>query len=317
MAEITNNPIRVLGCDVAKDHVVVFDEASGETVTVKNKAAALRRHLSGFAGPTLVVCEATGGHELVLLELSVAAGFEAHRADTRKAKAFLRSLRSHAKNDAIDARGLARYGRERSGELRRWHPPGPGFRAIAELVRVREDLVQQLADNKRRLQAPAIDLARRHLRHMIALTARRVEVIEVEIAGIIAADRELVERYEVILGAKGCGPVVSAGLLALLPELGQVSRRIIASLAGVAPHPNDTGTLRRRRRVKGGRGEVKRLLFMAALSASRYDPELKRFHDRLIDGGKPPMAALVAVARKLITIINARVRDHEAARLAV
>jgi len=93
MAEITNNPIRVLGCDVAKDHVVVFDEASGETVTVKNKAAALRRHLSGFAGPTLVVCEATGGHELVLLELSVAAGFEAHRADAEEREAFKRIAR--------------------------------------------------------------------------------------------------------------------------------------------------------------------------------------------------------------------------------
>ena len=316
MSEITNDPIRVLGCDVAKDHVVVFNEESGETVKVENKAATLRRHLAGIVGPTLVVCEATGGHEVALLEASIAAGFQAHRADTRKAKAFLRSLRSHAKTDSIDARGLARYGRERGGELRPWSPPAPEFAALAELVRLREDFVQQLADNKRRLQAPGVDRARSHLKRMIAFTERRIDALEIEIQAIIKDHRHLGERFEVILGVKGCGPVVATTLLALLPELGAVSRRQIAALAGVAPHPNDTGTLHRRRHVRGGRKEIKRLLFMAALSARQHDPDLKAFFNRLVDAGKSRMAALVAVARKLVTIVNARVRDHEAARLA-
>jgi len=155
---------QILGCDVAKDSVVIFDSLGGTIRTVDNKPKALRQTLAALAtGPaagTLVVCEATGGHEARLLEAALQAGLAAHRADPRKAHSFARSLRSEGKSDSIDARGLAmpgiwaRYGLERGDELPLWQPPTPAQQALRQLVRLRVDLTQARADFCRRLEAP-------------------------------------------------------------------------------------------------------------------------------------------------------------------
>ncbi len=316
MSEITNRPIRVIGCDVGKDFVVVHDTESDKFFEIVNTPVELRRFLAGYAGPTLVVCEPTGGHEVALLEAAFLAGFEAHRADGRKAKAFLRSFHSYAKTDKIDAHGLSRYGIERRDELRLWTPPPPELERLCELVRLREVYVQQASDHARRLTAPNLGLAKRYLKRMADYTRREIEKLQHDIDVIVGDHRYLAGRVEVIRGVKGFGAVIAATFVALLPELGHVSRREIAALAGVAPHPDASGRADRRRHVRGGRKEIKRLLFLAAMSASRHDPDMKAFHDRLIGAGKTPMVALVAVARKMVTIINARIRDHEAAILA-
>lgn len=307
----TTTTTRVLGCDVGKDQVVVFDSESRTVTKLENTPPALRRHLRALDGPAFVVCEATGGYETALLEAASKAGLKAHRADTRKAKAFIRSRRSHGKSDAIDAEGLTRYGQERHLELPLWQPPTPELKAFRELVRLRADLVQRAADLARKLKAPNLGPAKPHLRALIKQHRGHIKAIEAEIDSLLASQRELAERVAIVRAIKGCGPVTAQALIALMPELGSLSRRQAAALAGLAPHPNQSGQNDRRRHVQGGRREIKRLLFIAALVASRFNPELAAFYQRLLGAGKKPIVAITAIARKLITIINARLREHQ------
>jgi transposase len=306
---------RVLGCDVGKDQVVVFDSESRSVTELENSPRALSGDLATRNGIDLVVCEATGGYETDLLDAALQAGLKAHRADTRKAKAFIRSRRNHGKSDAIDAEGLTRYGQERYRELPLWQPPTAELKAFRELVRLRADLVQRAADLKRKLKAPNLGPAKPHLRALIGQHQKHIKGIETEIDGLLDGQPEIAERVDVVRAIKGCGPVIAHALIALMPELGSLSRRQAAALAGLAPHPNQSGRNDRRRHVKGGRREIKRLLFIAAIVASRFNPELIAFRERLIGAGKKPIVAIVAVARKLITIINARLREQRATTL--
>ncbi|MDT0635838.1 transposase [Spectribacter hydrogenoxidans] len=268
---------RVFGCDVGQDTLVVFDSQTGQHTELANQPAALAAFVTTLGPDSLVVCEATGGHEAALLAATVEAGVPAHRADARKVKAFIRSLGRLAKTDRIDAQGLARYGRERADQLVRWQPPDADRQALQSLVRLRRELVAQRTAHQQRLKAPALR-----------------------------------QRYDIIQAIPGCGPVAATALVALLPELGQANRRGIAALA---PHPRQSGKTNGYRRVRGGRPEVRQALFMVALAASRHHPTLQAFYNRLVANGKKKIVAITAVMRKLITIINARIRDAEHARL--
>lgn len=312
MADRTNSR-QVLGCDVSKDSVTIFDSLSGRLQEVDNEPKALRRVLAellpGPAADSLLVCEATGGYEARLLSAAWQAGLPAHRADPRKASNFARSLRSHGKTDSIDAQGLARYGLERADSLPLWQPPTPRQQALRDLVRLRAGLANTHADYARRLKAPGEGPHKRHIQATLEDLARRIQDLEAEIDSLIAQDNTLVERFEVVCAIPGCGRKTAIVLLALMPELGQLSRRQAAALAGYAPHPDDTGKHNGYRRVRGGRPQIKTALFMAALAASRYHPELSAHYQHLLAQGKKKLVALTAIARKLITIINAKIRD--------
>ena len=300
---------RVLGCDVGKDSVVVFDSLTATTQTVKNTVAALTRALDHLERDTLVVCEATGGYETALLTTAVTLGLPVHRGDPRKISAFLRSLRGHGKTDTLDARGLTRYGRERHDELSRWQPPAKAQQALRQLVRLRTDLVADRASYVRRLKAPSASVDKRHIQSLIKSFDRRIKAVEADIAEHLASDDRLHRTVHEIQKIPGCGPITAVTLAALMPELGQLSRRQAASLAGLAPHPKDSGKSKGYRSVKGGRQDLRAVLFMAAMAARRYNPDLRAFHLKLIQNGKKPIVAIIAVARKLITIINAKLRD--------
>lgn len=308
-----SNALQVLGCDVSRDCVTIFDSLSSTLHDVDNTPKALRQALAklvvGPASDVLVVCEATGGYEAKLLSAAWQAGLPAHRADPRKAHNFARSLRSEGKTDSIDAQGLARYGLERGDGLPLWQPPTPGQQALRGLVRLRADLVATRADYSRRLQAPGQGPHKRRIEALLKDLDRNIETLETDIDRLVARDTSLVELFEVICAIPGCGRKTAIVLLALMPELGQLTRRQAAALAGLAPHPNDTGRSKGYRRVRGGRPEIKVALFMAALSASRYHPQLSQHYKHLLDQGKDKLVALIAIARRLITIINAKVRD--------
>ena len=308
-------PQQVLGCDVGQDSIVIFDSLSATTHSVDNKPAALRRALAALsseaADSPLLVCEATGGHEAELLTLAQGAGLPAHRADPRKARAFIDSLRSQAKSDAIDAEALARYGLERGDRLALWQPPSKSQQELRALVRLRIDLVDCRADFKRRLKAPGKGPDKDHIRLAIEALSQRIEALEADIDSRIEQDAGLLESRAVIQLIPGFGARIATALVALMPELGQINRRQAAALAGLAPHPNQSGKSDAYRRVRGGRPELRRLLFMAALSAARYHPELKTQYESLLARGKKKIVAIVAIARKLITIANAKVRDAQ------
>ncbi|MEK9660217.1 MAG: IS110 family transposase, partial [Alphaproteobacteria bacterium] len=300
--------VHVIGCDVGKNSIVTFDSRTGQPRQIDNRPTAIATFIAGLPDDCLVVCEATGGWEAGLLAATVDAGIDAHRADARKVKAFIRSLGRLAKTDRIDAEGLARYGQERADRLALWQPADPALLELQAMVRLRRDLVAQRAAHRQRLTAPAVAAVRHHLDPLLDQLDRSIARLDAAIAELADGIESLRIRVDTIAAIKGCGPVVATSLVALMPELGALDRKACAALAGTAPHPYQSGIRDGYRRVRGGRYEVRPILFIAALSACRYNPQLRAFYERLVANGKKKIVALNAVMRKLITIINARIR---------
>ena len=302
-------PTRFIGCDVGKSTLVFFEHGGSGAREVANRAADIKAFAATLDETCLVVCEATGGHEVGLLKILAVMDIPAHRADARKIKAFIRSHGVLGKTDAIDARQLALYGRERHESLPRWRMPEPNRLKLQALVLLRQDMVADRVAWSNRLKAPGPQQLKSHMRTIIACLEKRIGVIEAEIDALIKDDGELDRDRRVLAAIPGVGPKTVASLLALMPELGSLDRRQAAALAGLAPHPRQSGASNGYRRTRGGRPVVKKALFMAAMSASRCNPTLAATYRRLTENGKKPIVALVAVMRKLITIANAKLRD--------
>lgn len=302
-------PPRVIGCDVGKNAVTVLDTLTGQTTELANQPEALTAFVHGLPTDCLVVCEATGGYEAVLLFAADAAGVPIHRADARKVKAFIRSLGRLGKTDAIDARGLARYGQERHAELPRWQPARGVLDELRTLTRLRTQLVKQRAALTNQLKAPGGEIAKQRLQTLRAAATEQITAIEADLRQLIDRDPAVAEVVAIIEAIPGCGRVTAVTVAALMPELGTMTARQAASLAGLAPHPHQSGQRDGYRRTRGGRPEVKRALFMAAMAARNHNPTLKAVYQRLVANGKKPLVALTALMRKLITIINARIKD--------
>jgi transposase len=298
----------VIGIDIAKDTMVLHDSVSLRSWTVANTQPDALQALKPFANYDLAVCEATGGHERALLEVARTLGLPIHRADPAKAKAFIASHGGHAKTDKADACWLARLGLERGASLARWYPPDPDRETLTALVRHRQDLLTQRTQAKNRRSAPTSGPVRDLLEAEIAFLDGQIAQLDTRIDALRTSPA-LVQIDAVLRAIPGIGPVGASALIALMPELGALTRRQVASLAGLAPHPRDSGRFIGKRRTGGGRHELKSTLFMVALSAARTCPRQKPFYERLVEQGKPKRVALIAVARKVLVIANARVRD--------
>jgi transposase len=233
---------RVLGADVAKTSVVLFDPVLGRTHSVPNQPAALVEALAAFADYELMVCEATGGYERAVLAAAAALGLPAHRADPAKAKNFIRSHGGAAKTDPIDARWLTRYGQERGAALPLWSPPDEQRDALASLVRHRQSLVVIRAEAKTRRASPAPEALRSLLESEIAFLESHIARLDQTLAELIGANPGLAQAEARLRRIPGISPVAARTLLALLPELGRLNRRQVASLAGLAPHPGTPAT---------------------------------------------------------------------------
>jgi transposase len=307
----------VLGCDVSKDTVTFFDRNTGRTSTVENTAAALKAALKPYAGcvDMLAVCEATGGYEDTLLCALERLAIPTHRADTARVKAFIRSCGIRAKTDPIDARHLAEYGLSRGQSLPRWQAPEPEDARMKLLVMRRADLVAMRTQEENRRQAPRNrPIAHEIADHVTELT-RRIDALDEEIDTLIRKSRRLRERQAVLRTVPGIGKVTAPVLLALMPELGFISRKQVASLAGCAPHPRDSGAYKGRRFATGGRRQLRPLLFTAAMAASHSKSELAASYRRLLEAGKSKMTALGAIMRRIVVIANAKLKEYEDAQM--
>ena len=300
---------RIIGCDVGKTTVTVFEPFTGRTFDLTNSVEALTAFAAALPPGCLVICEATGGYEAALLTATATAGVPAHRADARKVKAFIRSRGTLGKTDAIDARGLTRYGQERHAELPRWQPASGVRDDLRTLIRLRAQLVKQRAALTNQIKAPSGEIAKKHLKALGAAASEQITAIEADIRALIDHDPAAAKVVAIIQDIPGCGYLTAVTVAALMPEIGSMSGRQAASLAGLAPHPHQSGQRDGYRRTRGGRPEVKRALFMAAMAARNHNLALKAVYERLIHNGKKPLVAITALMRKLITIINARVRD--------
>jgi transposase len=244
-----------------------------------------------------------------LLAAMVEAGIPAHRADARRVKAFIRSHGTLAKTDRIDAAALARYGKERHAGLPRWKPHDEQRDKLHALLQARQDAVADHTAYTNRRVAPGSQAARPYLDAILQALEIQIKALEKHIKVVIRDHEELRKAEKILCSIKGIGVITAVNLLALLAELGTLDRRQIASLGGLAPHPNQSGNTDKRRFVKGGRRDVKSVLFMAALSASRHDKTLRVFYQRLLAKGKLKLVALTAVMRKLLIICNAMLRQ--------
>ncbi len=300
---------RFIGCDVGKKTIVVFDSHDRQTRTIPNRPDDLIAFAAALDQTCFVVCEATGGYEAILLEALTKSAIPAHRADARKVKAFIRSFGILGKTDAIDAAALARYGKDRHGELTRWTPRDKHRLQIQALVMTRRDLVAQHLAWNNRLQSPTAGAAQPYIQKIAQCLKEQIKAIDDGILALINDSKNLERAVKILRTIGGIGSKVAPALIALMPELGTISRQKAASLAGLAPHPRQSGTSDAQRHVKGGRPEIKRLLFMAALVAARHDPKSKAFYQRLIQNRKKPLVALTALMRKILTVANAKIRD--------
>ncbi len=305
-----------IGCDVGKAEIVIFDSRSGKTTILKNHKRPLAEFAASLDKACLVVCEATGGYEAGLLDVMLDAGIAAHRADARKVKAFIRSFGIRGKTDAIDAGALSQYGRERWQALTLWQKPEPARQRLQSLVLTRADLIKQRVAYKNRLAAPGAEHVRTPLQNLVICLNKQIALIEEQAKALIKDDPKLAHDASIIGGIEGIGSIIATGLLALMPELGHLNRRQAAALAGVAPHPNQSGARDGYRKTRGGRPEIKTILFMAALAASRSKKSLGHFYQTLVKNGKKKMVALVALMRKIIVIANAKLRQTNQTQLS-
>jgi transposase len=304
----------VVGIDVAKAHVdvsvlgVKFDvqrfdnDADGHSALV----AALQPF-----SVSLVVMEATGGYEAAVACALQAAGLSVAVVNPRQARDFAKSMGQLAKTDAVDARLLAEFASVlvRREDLASFIRPLPDAKqqTLAALVTRRRQLLTMLGAERQRLQL-AIAKVRPSIEAMIKAIRAQLDDVEAQMVGHVKEHYE--ELDKLLRSASGIGPVASATLIAELPELGRLNRREIAALVGVAPMANDSGTTRGRRRIQGGRFEIRRVLYMAALVAAKHNPAIRAFYQRLLAAGKLPKVALVACMRKLLTTLNAMVKTN-------
>lgn len=298
-----------IGIDVSKDRLDVAVEPGGEAWQTTNDLpgiASLVERLLALQ-PTTVILEATGGFELPLTGALLAAGLPASVVNPRQVRDFARATGQLAKTDAIDARVLARFGGAVRPELRPL--PDEATRQLAALVARRRQLIEMLTAEKNRLRLAA-RAVRRDIQQHIRWLERRLSDLDGDLAQQVRSSPSWRERDDLLQSVPGIGPVSSVTLLAQLPELGRLNRKEIAALVGVAPLNRDSGTLRGRRTIWGGRAHVRATLYMATLTATRHNPVIRSFYTRLLAAGKPKKVALVACMRRLLTVLNAISRDR-------
>jgi transposase len=298
-----------VGIDVGKDHLDVHVRPTGEAFRAAadepGVAAAVARVAA--AGPAAVVLEATGGYEAPLAAALAAAGLPVAVVNPRQARRFAEATGRLAKTDRLDAAALARFAEAVRPEARPL--PDADTRALAALVARRRQLLDMRAAEQNRLPLAAPAVAR-DIRAHVAWPDRRIAAAGRDLAAAVQASPAWRARGDLLRSAPGVGPVVSRTLLAELPELGSLSGRRIAALAGVAPVARDSGRHAGARRIAGGRAGVRAALDMACLSAVRHNPPLRAVYRRLRAAGKAVKVAQVAAMRKLLVTLNAMVRDN-------
>jgi transposase len=301
------------GIDIGKFSFVISLVGAKSTREYANSAVGINELIEDHKDilqNSLSVLETTGGYELELLYSLVDQGFKVHRADTRKVKSFIRSFGTSAKTDALDAKALAAYGKERADKLELFKPASQEAIELFQLVQRRSDLKAMLIAEKNRFQAPSTKFIRDGISALIEALNHQLKNITETIQIVINSNPDLKNKQEILQTIPGIGAVISFELLILLPELGSLSRRQIAALCGVAPLCNDSGKFSGYRRTGNGRQGVKPTLFLAAMSARNSNSELKVFYERLEQKGKKKMVALTALMRKIIVRANAKIRDY-------
>jgi len=299
---------RMIGVDVSKDKLDVAVRPDGERWQTANTEEAFPELIARLKAlePELIVIEATGGLERAVVAAMAAADLPVAMINPRQAREFARATGRLAKTDQIDADDLAFFGEAIRPEVRPL--PEADVQELSALNARRQHLVEVTTAERNRLHT-ALLVARPSLPEHIRWLQREEERIESELERHVNQNLTLRRKFRTMCSAKGVGPVTSFRLLSDSPELGKGNRKEIAALVGVAPFNRDSGRWRGKRTTWGGLASVRSALYMAALSASRHNPVIRAFYERLLEAGKPKKVALTACIRKLLVILNAMIKN--------
>lgn len=301
-----------IGIDVSKHYLDAFCRHDQHTVRVPNHTKGIVA-LLGWIGQRqarpLIVIEPTGGYEHTLQAMLLDQGLSLAKVNARHVREFARAKGRLAKTDAIDAAVLADYGQVMTP--RTLVSPSQEQQELAQVVKRRRQLVELATIEKNRLEKATDDLATQSIQRMLRVLKEEIQDMDARMAKLMKSHRSLSNSHDVVKPIKGIGPLTLATLLAEFPELGRIGNRQISSLVGVAPHHVDSGTRRGTRHIHGGRVRIRCVLYMAVLSAIQHDPGMKRFYQHLVEQGKKPKkVALVAVMRKMLVRLNAKMREY-------
>lgn len=298
-----------VGIDVSKDRLDIYVRPTGETFS----SGQLPRDIDGLVERLKPLCariiglEATGGYEAALVAALSLAGLPVVVLNPSHVRNFAKALGHQAKTDSLDARVIAHFAEAANPSIR--PIPDESTQALAILVTRRRQVVDMIMAEKQRLHSAA-GLVHKSIKRVIKALEHELADINDDIDGMIKASPIWRYKEYLLTSTPGIGKTTARTLLAELPELGKLNRKQVASLAGVAPYTRQSGQWRGKSFIGGGRAPVRKVLFLAAMSAVRYNPPLKAFYETLVRAGKPKKVALIAVERKLLTIVNAMMRDN-------
>ena len=301
----------IVGIDVCKDRLDVAVLPQGEVFAVGNDHAGIDELVErlGRFSIDAVALEATGGFETLAVAGLSSAGLRVLVVNPAQVRAYAHALGRRAKTDPIDAEVIAAFVAATKPDIRPLRDAET--QALSELVGRRRQIVQMIVAEENRARMALARQAKKSIARLLAALRRELDSLDADLDEHIRKSPVWRVRETLLVSVPGVGPTTARTLLAEMPELGTLDRRQIAALAGLAPWTRQSGTWKGRSFIGGGRGKVRCVLFMAALVASRHNPVLKAFRDKLVAAGKPKIVAIVATMRKLLTILNAVIRDNQ------
>lgn len=299
----------VVGIDVSKDRLDVHVLPKGDAFVTTRDAGGTEALISRLLPltPQIIGIEATGGFETVVTASLAAAGLPVVVINPAQIRAFAQAVGKRAKTDPIDAAVIARFVLATKPEVRPL--PDAATRTLADLVTRRRQIIHMIVAERQR-QKRAAGKIRRSIVRLTKALDKELASLDRAIDDAVRGSPVWREKDNLLSSVPGIGPIISRTVIAELPELGTLDRRQIAALVGLAPWTRQSGRWRGKSFIGGGRATVRAAIFMGAMAAVRCNPQLRAFHHRLLALGKPKMVALVAVARKLLTILNAIIRDR-------
>src|SRR6516162_6944413 len=300
----------IIGIDVSKDRLDVAVRPSGEVFMVERNAAGLEKLVRRLRelSPRIVALEATGGFETVAAAALAGAALPVAIVNPAQIRAFAKAIGQRAKTDPIDAGVIAHFAD--ATELEPRAVPDEATRLLGDLVARRRQIVEMIGAERQRETRVTVRRLKSSIARLLKALERELASVDADIDDAVRGSPAWREKENLLASVPGIGPVISRTLIAELPELGQLDRKQIAALAGLAPFTRKSGKWRGKSFIGGGRSSVRAAVFMGAMVAKVHNPVLKVFFDRLVAGGKPRMQAIIAVARKLLTILNAILRDR-------
>jgi transposase len=297
----------VVGIDVSKDRLDIHVLPSGEAWAVSRDAAGLAELCQRLAGAAIVALEATGGYETIVVATLSSTGLPVVVVNPAQVRAYAKALGQRAKTDPIDAHVIARFADATKPEVRPL--PDQATRLLADLLARRRQIVEMMVSENQRLQRTEVPRVRKSIERLLAALKRELGGVDHDIDDSVRGSPVWRQKEDLLISVKGVGRVIARTIVADLPELGTLGRKKIGALVGLAPFVRQSGRWKGQAHIGGGRPTVRTALFLGAQVAKRHNPVLKAFYQRLLAAGKPKMVATIAVAHKLLSILNAILRD--------